>query len=114
MAGKIITNILPTKSYLKKYKVVDDDLCDESKEESDSIIHNLWDCVKIVPILSEILKLVKDCTNLREIYPYGLCHMDISAIVLTFRKYFARQTMKVQIMCFLKQKCSYFITLKTT
>ena len=81
MAGKIITNILPTKSYLKKYKVVDDDLCDRCKEESDSIIHNLWDCFKIVPILSEIIKLVKDCTNLREDismrqYLFGLCEAN--------------------------------------
>ena len=41
---KINTYILPTNEYLKKYKVVNSDLCSRCLEERDTIVHKLWDC----------------------------------------------------------------------
>ena len=41
---KINTYILPTNEYLKRYKILNDDLCSRCLEECDTIMHKLWDC----------------------------------------------------------------------
>ena len=57
---KLVTNILPTNEYLYRYKVKDTEYCDKCKNESDTIVHRLYDCeiisLKIVKIL-DCLKL---------------------------------------------------------
>ena len=60
---KIITNILPTRSYLKRYKVCDSDECLRCLEESDGIVHCLWECKEIVSFLQTILQSLRKWSN---------------------------------------------------
>ena len=57
---KIITNILPTNDYLKRYRVRDNNICSKCLIEFDSICHSLYDCEKVVPIISNIFTFLVD------------------------------------------------------
>ena len=63
---KLSTYILPTNEYLKKYKVMDSDLCLRCNLEKDTIIHRLWECEKVVPFLRHILAELKQWEGSRE------------------------------------------------
>ena len=52
---KINTYILPSNEYLKRYRVSDSDLCERCQIETDTIIHRLWECEKIVDFLEILL-----------------------------------------------------------
>ena len=44
--------------------MVDDDTCLRCGEECDTTMHNLWECINILPFLNKILKTLKQCENL--------------------------------------------------
>ena len=82
---KIITNILATKSYLKRYKIIDSDTCSRCFEESDCIVHCLWDCREIIEFLKTIFQQIKDWSNYprsisMEEYLCGLFGADVDGI----------------------------------
>ena len=65
---KISTNILPTNKYLEKYKVKSEDTCHNCLVECDSNIHRLYDCIKVVPIISYIFAyLIENCQAINKI-----------------------------------------------
>ena len=59
---KIVTQILPTSKYLKRYQVLDSDICRRCDQTQDTVLHNLWHCALIVPYMAKIFELLKsDC-----------------------------------------------------
>ena len=56
---KINTNILPTSLYLFRYKVLDSDTCGKCQVETGTIIHSLWECEKVYPLIDAFLSLIK-------------------------------------------------------
>ena len=65
---KIITNILPTNDYLKRYRIKDDDTCENCHKECDTIIHRLYDCELIGLHIEKILNFLKlECNKMYEI-----------------------------------------------
>jgi len=64
----LITNILPTNDYLKRYKIKDDDTCEKCQNESDTIIHRLYDCELIGLHLVNIQNFLKtECNKSYEV-----------------------------------------------
>ena len=65
---KIITNILPTNDYWKRYKTKYDDTCENCQNESDTIIHRLYDCELICLNLVNIQNFLKtECNKSHEV-----------------------------------------------
>ena len=65
---KIITNILPTNDYLKRYRIKDDDTCENCHKECDTIIHRLYDCELIGLHIEKILNFLKlECNKMYDI-----------------------------------------------
>ena len=56
---KIITNILPTNEYLKRYKVRESDQCDLCNMECDTITHRLYECVQINIWVEQIFSILQ-------------------------------------------------------
>ena len=92
---KIITNILPTNDYLKRYLVKDSNICDRCQLEFDSVCHSLYDCEKVVPIISNIFSLIIDnCRAIENInmtdYLFGIhgCQFDgVNHVLLELKKF---------------------------
>ena len=63
---KIVTQILPTNKYLKRYKVKDSDICSKCLIEQDTVLHSLWSCPSIVPFVSKIIEFLKIDCNVKE------------------------------------------------
>jgi hypothetical protein len=68
---KIVTQILPANEYLLRYRVKDSNICDNCNTECDTIVHRLYDCEKIVPILLWIFNFFQNECN----YQYGIISM---------------------------------------
>ena len=92
---KISTNILPTNDYLKRYRVRDNNTCSKCDLEFDSICHALYDCEKVVPIISNIFSfLVNNCEKFRGIsmidYLFGVQGREndgLNHILLELKKF---------------------------
>ena len=61
---KISTQILPTESYLFRYKVLDEDICEKCNTESGTIIHSLWECEKVFPLVDSFITYIRDACQL--------------------------------------------------
>lgn len=60
---KIVTQILPTNEYLTRYRVRESNLCDHCELECDSIVHRLYDCETLNPIIDSIFSFLKSECN---------------------------------------------------
>ena len=60
---KIATYILPTNEYLVRYRVKDSDLCDLCQQESDTIVHRLYECEYIICKIDIILSYLQEKCN---------------------------------------------------
>ena len=49
---KIVTRILPTNQYLKRYRVRDSEMCSRCLVEIDTVVHSTWLCLSIAPHIS--------------------------------------------------------------
>ena len=59
---------MPTNEYLKKYKVQSEDKCPNCFLECDTIIHRLYNCIKVVPIISDIfVLLIENCQAIEKL-----------------------------------------------
>ena len=63
---KIMTQILPTNYYLKRYRIKDTDLCSKCDTERDTVLHNLWLCPVLVPYIEKIINFLKNECNVNE------------------------------------------------
>ena len=64
---KIMTQILPTKQYLSRYRVVDSDLCIRCNDAvSDTIQHCLWECQLVVPFVDKIVNFLNQQCQIQE------------------------------------------------
>ena len=63
---KILTNILPTNYYLKKYHVIPTDTCSKCLVSQDTIIHSLWQCQIKGPYVAKVLNFLKSECNVTE------------------------------------------------
>ena len=53
---KLNVYILPTNEYLKRYRVVDSDLCSNCSIETDTVVHRLWESEKLADFLDNLLE----------------------------------------------------------
>ena len=91
---KIVTQILPTKEYLFRYKVKDSNICDHCNIECDTIVHRLYECEKIVQTMSNVFNFLQNECNQREIitmaeYLFGKQgdkHLALNHILLECKK----------------------------
>ena len=82
---KIVTQILPTNKYLKRYQIEDSDLCSRCLETVDTVHHNLWLCDRLTSYLSTCFEFLKDECNLVdtitvEKYLFGFGGMKMKGI----------------------------------
>ena len=99
---KITTNILPTQEYLFRYQVTDSNTCQRCKVETDFVLHRLYECEKITPLIKRLENFLNhDCgihvdldlipyifgftTN--ESYTDGLNHCILEFKIYTFYSY---------------------------
>ena len=91
---KIVTQILPTKKYLKRYQVQDSDLCCKCLVEEDSVLHCLWLCPRLVPYRENIFEFItNECNMSKDItmVPYFFGFKDevgLNHILLELKKFF--------------------------
>ena len=99
---KISTNILPTQEYLFRYQVTDSNICTRCQVETDFILHRLYECVKMVPLINRFQYFLNhDCgINVTlglvpyifgfpesESYTDGLNHCILELKIYTFYSY---------------------------
>ena len=82
---EIVTQILPTNEYLFRYKVKDTNICDKCNIECDTIVHRLYECEYVVPIVNKFLKfLYTECEQTVKItlveFLFGLGGNEFSAL----------------------------------
>ena len=91
---KIVTQILPTNEYLLRYRVKDTSTCENCDIECDTIVHRLYNCETIVPILSSIFQFIEqkcrysDSISMIE-YLFGKSgekHLALNQILLELKK----------------------------
>ena len=91
---KIVTQILPTNEYLLRYRVKDTSTCENCDIECDTIVHRLYNCEKIVPILFSIFQFIEqkcrysDSISMIE-YLFGKSgekHLALNQILLELKK----------------------------
>ena len=63
---KILTQILPTNYYLKRYLIKDSDICSKCLIEKDTVLHNLWLCPCLVPYVTNVIKFLKNTCNVKD------------------------------------------------
>ena len=57
---KIVTQILPTNEYLKRYKVKESDACTRCLLETvDTVLHSTWSCPRVVPYIVHVLQYLR-------------------------------------------------------
>ena len=61
---KIVTRILPTNEYLKRYRVKESDRCDLCGIESDTIDHRLYECYIVAQKIDQIVRFLKSYCKL--------------------------------------------------
>ena len=91
---KILTNILPTNEYLKRYHVKESNMCDLCMIECDTIVHRLYECEVVSRLLCQILDtLHKKCSQTKEIslveYLFGKVgkkYLALNHIILELKK----------------------------
>ena len=90
---KIITNILPTNEYLKRYKVRDSDQCDLCNMECDTITHRLYECVQINIWVEQIFSILQTMCSQPKIsmveYLFGKSgqeHVALNHILVELKK----------------------------
>ena len=89
---KILTNILPTNYYLKKYHVIPTDTCSKCLVSQDTIIHSLWQCQIKGPYVAKILNFLKsECkvTETLSIQPFIFGfrdNMGLNHVLLELKK----------------------------
>ena len=57
---KIVTQILPAIEYLQRYKVKDTNICEKCLVESDRIVHRLYECELVVPVVNQFLSFLQN------------------------------------------------------
>ena len=57
---KIVTQTLPTNKYLKRYQIVDSDLCTRCLSSTDTAYHNLWLCDRLRSYLSTCFEFLRE------------------------------------------------------
>ena len=98
---KIVTQILPTNEYLVRYKVKDSKICDHCSIECDTIVHRLFDCEKIVHIISKLFNYLQTECNQTE---------NITMIEYLFGKQGSKYLALNQILLELKKAIFYSTT----
>ena len=95
---KIVAQILPTSEYLYRYKVKDTSTCEKCLEECDTIIHRLYECELVIPVVNKFFK-----------YLYNKCdqNINISAIDYLFGIRGAKYNALNQILLELKKRIFY-------
>ena len=91
---KIVTNILPTNEFLKRYRAKDSDLCDLCKLECDTIVHRLYDCEIVSNLVGQILDILYvESSQTEDIsmvdYLFGLAgneYIALNHIILELKK----------------------------
>ena len=92
---KIVTQILPTNEYLYRYKVKDTNICDNCNVETDTIVHRLYECEHVVPVVDQFMIFIRnDCEQIVNItvkeYLFGISGNEYGAlnqIILELKKY---------------------------
>ena len=70
---KIVTQILPANEYLQRYKVKDTNICEKCLIERDTIVHRLYECELVVPVVNQFLSLLQN-----------ECEQTINITMITF------------------------------
>ena len=90
---KILTQTLPTKKYLNRYKVLNSNICEKCNIEVDTVLHSIWSCDAIVPYIDKVCKfLEKECnigeSNLLTVksYLFGGKNIGLNHILLELKK----------------------------
>ena len=91
---KIATYILPTNEYLVRYRVKNSDLCDLCQQESDTIVHRLYECEYIICKIDIIFSYLKEKCNpsyLITMHEYlfgksGLKYIGLNHLLLELKK----------------------------
>ena len=88
---KILTQILPTSKYLKRYQVKDSDVCTRCDNGQDTVVHSISSCQLLVPYVDKIINFLKtECTvneNITEkSYIFGCKSMGLNQIFLELKK----------------------------
>ena len=105
---KIVTQILPTNEYLKRYRVRDSELCCRCGTEIDTVLHSTWTCVTLVPYITHVINYIRtDCIVGVDItmitYIFGFpSNMALNQILLELKKeLFYNYSENVNIAAFL-------------
>ena len=56
---KIVTQILPTNEYLKRYRASDSEMCGRCLHERDTVLHSTWLCNRIVPYIVHVFEFLE-------------------------------------------------------
>ena len=92
---KIVTQILPTNEYLKRYKVKESDACSRCLLETvDTVLHSTWSCPRVYPYIVHVLKFLREGCGVEveiEMFNYifgfhDLEHLGLNQILLQLKK----------------------------
>ena len=64
---KINCNILPTRDYLCRYRVVDSNICSKCNLESDTVMNSIYSCAVMVPYIDKVLAFLKSNCNVENV-----------------------------------------------
>ena len=56
---KIVTQILPTNKYLKRYRVNESEMCSRCLDEIDTVLHSMWLCSRLVPYIWHVIQFIE-------------------------------------------------------
>ena len=91
---KIVTQILPTNNYLKRYRVNDSEMCGRCLLEVDTVLHSMWLCSRLVPYIWHVFHFLKvnckigvDINMIRYIFGFqGHEFLGLNHILLELKK----------------------------
>ena len=89
---KINSNILPTKEYLCRYRVVDSNICSKCNLESDTVMHSIWSCAVVVPYIDKVIAFLKSNCDIENVtisiktFIFGTKSMGLDLIFLELKK----------------------------
>ena len=91
---KIVTQILPTNEYLKRYRASDSEMCSRCHYEKDTVLHSTWLCSLIVPYIVHVVQFLKakckigvDINMIEYIFGFqGSAYLGLNHILLELKK----------------------------
>ena len=89
---KILTQILPTRKYLARFKVINSNRCERCNIEVDSIMHCLWSCEAVHPYVERIIYYLENECSVsasmlsEKAYIFGCPNKGVNHVFLELKK----------------------------